>query len=147
MNTLSKVVLFGLYALASAQLRADSEFNFLSGGKRYEIRITASQLAASPLWNPEKEDQPPLPAAKALAKAKRFIGKIETNPGTTWHFEDLSLITVGKVNLTDTVWAWRARWGLRRKGELTTGIWPNMECYILMDGTVLEPRMITPERK
>src|SRR5687768_7300073 len=65
MNTLIKALLFGLHALAVSQACADSEFSFLVNGKRYEYRITSSQLADSPKWDPQKEDNPPFPAAKA----------------------------------------------------------------------------------
>jgi hypothetical protein len=141
MNRSSKVLLFCLGALAVSQACADSEFGFRVYDKWYEYRITASQLDELPKWDPDKEDNPPLPAAKALAKARQFINTIETSPRVVWMFEDLSLTSVGKAKGDVTVWAWRARWQLASKEGPTTGLWPHMDCYILMDGTVLQPKV------
>ena len=103
-------------------------------GRRYEFVVTGDQIARCPKWDAEKEANPPLSAAAALAKAREFISTIKTKDDLEWGFEGLVL-----VNLDG--WIWQARYGLVRKQGIMTGVWPKMDCWILMDGTVVQPRI------
>jgi len=102
--------------------------------KRYMFTITAKGQARCPKWDTEKDANPPLPASKALAKAKEYIATIETNSGLSWAFKDLALVNIDG-------WVWRARYDLVVNHGLMTGAWPTMDCWILMDGTVVQPKI------
>jgi hypothetical protein len=143
MNAISRITFIGLYALVDASAcSADITFGFLSErGKWYEYQITSSQLNQSPKWEPEKDEYPPFPAGKALAKAKLFIETIDPGQGMKWKFAELSLVTPGTADTNTLLWAWRARWELIRVDALTLGPQPPMYSYILMDGTVLQPKV------
>jgi hypothetical protein len=115
----------------SGHAAADGRFYSYYDGKQYAFDISAERQARCPKWDPEKDANPPVSAAEALASAKRFIAAIETKNGLFWKFEYLSLVNVDG-------WAWRARYKLETRGN-STGQWPTMDCWILMDGAVVQP--------
>ncbi len=102
-------------------------------GKRYDFSVSAKQQAACPKWDTEEEANPPLSAAKALTKAKEFIASIKTKEGFWWELEELDLVKIDG-------WMWQARYCLARHG-LMTGPPQEMPCWILMDGTVIQPKI------
>lgn len=114
--------------------RAGSEFYSYYDGKRYQFTITDERLARCPKWDLDQQENPPYPAAKALAQAKQFIAGVPTSEKTFWTLEDLSLVDLGDD------WAWRARFSLTYRGP-SSGIWPTMDCWILMDGTQIKPKI------
>lgn len=102
-------------------------------GKLYEFALYAEQQASCPKWDTEKDSNPPLSAATALSKATDFIATIKTENGHWWELEELALVkTKG--------WIWQARYRLKKAGMMS-GAWPRMPCWILMDGTVIQPRI------
>lgn len=119
--------------------RAKGETEFYShyNHKQYKFTITEAEQACCPKWNPETDPNPPYPAAKALEQAKQFIATVPTMGDTFWKFEELALVQASGG------WAWRVRYQLTR--EFTTGIWPTMDCLILMDGTQIKPS-VTSEK-
>jgi hypothetical protein len=106
-------------------------------GKLYKFVVTGEQQANCPKWDPERETNPPLSAAKALAKANEFIAQIKTDDTSEWEFENLALVAFDG-------WMWQARYRLTKKHGVMTGAWPQMDCWILMDGTVIQPRITDP---
>jgi hypothetical protein len=108
-------------------------------GKRYQFIVTERQQASCPKWDTEKEANPPFPAAKALAKANEFIANIETKDSLFWEFKALALVNIDG-------WMWRARYRLTKKVGMMTGAWDEMECWILMDGTVIQPKVTEDEK-
>jgi hypothetical protein len=117
---------------AYSRIRGDSEFDSYYNGKQYKFVITEAQQARCPKWDPRTAPNPPCSAAKALEQARRFIGTIATKNNTFWEFEHLALVDVSGG------WAWRATYDLTLRGA-STGVWPRMDCWILMDGTVIKP--------
>lgn len=112
-------------------------------GKRYAFAVSAKQQAACPKWDIEKEANPPLSAAEALAKAKEFIASIKTKEGFWWELEELDLVKIDAwMQEPELVkidgWMWQARYCLARQG-LMMGPPQEMPCWILMDGTVIQP--------
>lgn len=103
-------------------------------GKLYKFVVTGRQLASRPKWDDEKDANPPLSAATALAKAKEFIATFKTKDTEEWEFKCLALVDVHG-------WMWQARYRLAVKRGGMTGVWPEMECWILMDGTIIQPRI------
>jgi hypothetical protein len=102
-------------------------------GKRYEFAVHAERQANCPKWDPEKDANPPLSAAAALAKATKFIETIKTKDGVWWELEELALVKLDG-------WMWQAHYRLTKFGVMT-GVWPRMPCWILMDGTVVQPKI------
>ena len=82
--------------------------------------------------------QPPLSAADALGNAKTFVAEIKPERNHFWQLQELSLADVHG-------WLWKARFQLEYKGG-STGPPYYMDCYILMDGTVVKP-IVTREQK
>lgn len=119
---------------------ADADVAFYShyDGKQYKFIISEAQLARCPKWDPAIEPNPPHPAAKALEQARQFIATVPTKGNTFWRFEDLALVQVSDS------WVWRVRYRLERRGG-STGVWPYIDCVILMDGTSIQPK-ITSEK-
>src|SRR6476660_6753059 len=122
-------ILTGTTALAGLTAEYTSLFN----GQIYKFTITSESQARCPKWDPEKQENPPVQAAKALSMAKKFIATIKMKEGETWEFRDLALVDV-------YVWAWRARWQYLYNGAYE-GPPLEMQCWILMDGTVIQPEI------
>ena len=110
----------------------DSEYNSYYNGKQYKFIVTEAQQRRCPKWDPRTTPNPPYAAAQALNQARQFIATIATKNNTFWEFESLALVDVSGG------WAWRAQYRLTLRGG-STGIWPTMDCWILMDGTVIKP--------
>jgi hypothetical protein len=108
-------------------------------GKHYTFVVTERQQERCPKWDTEKEANPPFPAAKALAKANEFIATLKTKDSLFWEFKALALVEMNG-------WLWQARYRLSKTVGMMTGAWPEMECWILMDGTVIQPQ-ITEDTK
>ena len=95
----------------------------------YELR--EEQINKCPQWNPDTQANPPISAADALHKAQNFIQKIPEE-GAPWRFLSLSLVEEG-----EGTWCWRAKF----EPTYLTGSSLTLDCWILMDGTVLEPKV------
>lgn len=102
-------------------------------GKQYEFRITEEDVYAAPSWDPHKAANPPLSASKALDAAERFIAEFPVDEGTLWDFEELALTKV-----CDQHWAWRAEFRYVA-GIVSTGPGITMQCWVLMNGKVIQP--------
>jgi hypothetical protein len=102
---------------------------------RYCFGNGLEHRTASPKWNPKREENPPLSAARALKQAHEFIATMPTDKDHSWEFEDLALVDVDG-------WLWRAHFRLQTNAS--GGLHDYyMGCYILLDGTVIEP-VVTP---
>jgi hypothetical protein len=107
--------------------------------------FTAEQLGRTPHWHPEEEDNPPLSASKALAAVLAWIGTLPPEKTKPWEFEELSLEEVRASDVPDGdhnhAWVWTAR--CQPKDEMRKrpfGNWPKRWCYVLMDGTLIDPQ-------
>jgi hypothetical protein len=112
-----------------------SEFTTYYKDKRYTFTITSKRQSTCPKWTPEKEENPPLSAANALKKAEKFAGTVEAGKGYVWRVAELSLANVHG-------WLWRARFQLSPVQGEWIGPLQFMDCYILMDGTVVQPVVV-----
>jgi hypothetical protein len=113
--------------------------------KLYEFQITEQQLASAPPWNPATEPNPPLPAAAALRKVQRSVSRppfpFAGSDFYYWVLENLSLIPLRSLWVPldqEQHWAWSARYRLRQRSFMS-GAWPHIDCWVLMDGTVIQP--------
>ena len=113
---------------------------YFGNGHRYEYTMTAERIDRAPQWNERIEPNPPVSAAEAIIKSKACIEKIPTGstaglgltPENYWELRELGLRKVLHG------WAWDVSYQLTSRGPMT-GDWPIMDCWVLMDGTVLEP--------
>jgi hypothetical protein len=143
-----KILLCFLLALIVQSTRA-TIFGYWYDGNDYEITISMERLHKCPDWDPSKEENPPLSARKALEKGQTFISRFPAKNGNFWEFEGISLVEIKGSGFAPAFpiregWVWRARYQLRPPGG-GTGFWPTIDCYILMDGTVVEPK-VTPHK-
>jgi hypothetical protein len=134
-------ILIYVTAFASAGAIAAEVVNH--NGKRYEYTFHSQELAKAPAWLPTKENNPPISARLALSSTKAFVQKIPAGDEYRWEFRGISLV---QVVADDTVaepkpkfWAWRGSYLLRPQSGATTGGWPTIRCYILMNGQIIEP--------
>jgi hypothetical protein len=112
------------------------ERNCYYGGKHYRWEIHLKQLERTPNWEPAKQPNPPLSAAKALAKAQAFIRSILPDEHAKWQLRCLHLSN----QRTWGRWLWQVSYD--GPSHDNSGVPPTMECYILLDGTVLQPTII-----
>lgn len=113
------------------------------GSYKYEYIITAAMVGRAPKWNPAVAPDPPLSRSDAIARSKECIVKIP--PGQV----DLTVLSTStaaywsldgaKLQKVLDGWAWTISYELTSNGPMT-GQWPTMDCWVLMDGSVLEPQ-------
>ncbi len=123
-------------ASSSAPEFSSYQFHSYHDSKRFTFTITSEHQAECPTWDPAGEANPPVSAAKALELSNDFIATVETMANHSWALEDLSLINKGG-------WLWKTRFRLTFRGRPTGGPPVYMDCYILMDATVIQP-VVTP---
>jgi hypothetical protein len=102
-------------------------------GKQYKFIVTEEAQARCPKWNPQVDPNPPYPAAKALDQAQQFIATVPAKKDASWTLEYLALAEMSGG------WVWRAHYQLTPRWG--TGVWPTMDCIILMDGTRIQPKI------
>ena len=111
----------------------------LNSGKAFVSVITAEAVERTPAWN-KTNPNPPFSAQKAMQLADKMKEKLlnpeRTNVG--------SVLLFGVRKATDDYWYWLARYELDPDGW--SGPLPDLIILILMDGTVVTPR-VYPERK
>ena len=67
-------------------------FSSYHGGKRYEFEVTAEQLANCPAWL-EGEDNPSLPARRAIEIATNYLSKLFPD-AEKWEMDGFSVLPV-----------------------------------------------------
>ena len=132
-----------LSAFADDDIEIHSTYYGGRGEPKYEYAITAEMIDRAPKWNERIESNPPLSAEDAIIKSKECIEKIPTGsialgptPENYWELTGVGLKKVFRG------WAWDVSYQLTSRGPMS-GIWPIMDCWVLMDGTVLDPRPST----
>jgi hypothetical protein len=105
--------------------------------KTYVVEVTDKALRATPSWDADKEN-PPLPARKALQLANRKKDQlVKDTTDFTWALESASLIAD-----RDGKWYWLVHYTARVRQGGFSGIRPFLLLAVLMDGTVVEPRLV-----
>jgi hypothetical protein len=131
-------VFFTLVALLSLQAAGTDErceFNCYHKDKRYKFVITPKMQDSCPKWDPKREKRPPFSASTAFKKASKFISSIDPGKGQYWQTPEIALVDVYG-------WLWRVRFQLW--SQLGWDGPPQyMDCYVLMDGTVVKPSIST----
>ncbi len=118
---------------------SDGGYGFYALGERFELRIAAERISASPGWD-RRRPNPPVSAGDALIRAERVRlqwikdKQLRENPGGNWGLESLELVAT-----SDNEWYWLAKFAHHIEG---TG--PPHEFYVavLMDGSVIEPTKV-----
>lgn len=108
-------------------------------GKRYEVTITRGMLEHSPAW-PVAEANPPVGARKAIALAEREKSTLVKDDNRwTWRLESATLMPFDHDR-----WYWVIGYtaDFREKGG---GLPPRVNLVVLMDGTVVRPKVTLEE--
>jgi hypothetical protein len=128
-----------LLMLASPTLA--STFYSYAFGKRYCFEIAPEMLAKSPSWDGNADDTP-LPAGKAVRLANSLKNRlVKDSKDFKWHLVSAEL-EHDFLNEPDSgKWWWAIRYEahIRQGGE--SGIPNHLKIIVLMDGTVIEPKI------
>lgn len=104
-----------------------------------EIQILESMTVKQPEWTQQYEN-PPLSARRALAIADDFrIKRIRDWEQFDWSLTGLRLTP---LDLKKNKWCWVVQFELAVKPDvnLTASHLPELEVWVMMDGTIIEPR-------
>ena len=106
------------------------------GTNRYDFAVSHAEIARTPIWQ-ESDDQPPLPARKALRLARARLAKL-FDDAKNWRLDTLSLSQVGG----DGHWVYLVRFEppLPPSGVLE-GFQLNIAVPVLMSGVAVEPKI------
>jgi hypothetical protein len=110
---------------------------------KYEYLITSDMLDRAPKWDLGRAPNPPLSRAEAIARSKECIVQIPPGlvdlTGLSTTTERYWTLAGAKLQKVLDSWAWTISYQLTSNGPMT-GWWPVMDCWVLMDGSVLKPR-------
>ncbi len=123
---------------AKADDEAEVSYVSFSSGKAFVSEVTAKALERTPLWN-QSAANPPLSAHDAIKVADAMRRKLvhDTEEGN-WVREAIEL-----RQATNDRWYWLARYNFEEDG---VGPRPDLILLVLMDGTVVTPR-VEPETR
>ncbi len=107
-------------------------------GECWVLRVTASDLAATPVW-PGKDDSPPLPPRAAIAASRSVLRQL-VKGSDDWELERVSL---RRVELRPEAWVYEVQFlspmpPLRPNSVGIIGRSP-VSLVVLMDGTAISP--------
>ena len=121
--------------------------------KMYESEITPEMLAKSPSWD-AKTDNPPLPAGKAIRLANALKNKlVKDSKDFKWYLASVTLENSNRWSGSDagTKWWWSINYEASQReggdtappklGPLNMGFINHFDIIVLMDGTVVEPKI------
>ena len=114
-------------AVAHAQDYVAKFYGF-HDGKQFEFTVTSKLLENCPEWLSE-QDNPPLPARRALAIASDYLPKLVTN-AEAWKAGEIRLRPVRDK------WVYVLEFSQRREGVQTPFV-----IVVLMNGEVVEPKI------
>jgi|GEM_PF-3944002 hypothetical protein len=104
-------------------------------GKRYTTLIPVDELARTPRWKIDEEN-PPVSARKAITLADALREKIvEDAERIKWKLESASIVFFGD----DGLCYWKIRYRARITQPRFKGFVPDIDLFVLMDGTSIEP--------
>lgn len=118
---------------------ASTSFAAYYDGHAYRYVITPEMVDKAPHWSPDASPNPPISAAKALAKGNACIHQVPTKPAESWQLRELALGQAAGG------WIWVVRYRLISNEQIMTGYWPTLFCPVLMDGTVVNPAITKHE--
>jgi hypothetical protein len=111
---------------------------------QFMSRITREQLARTPVWK-EDSEFPPLSPRKAADLAQPLLRKLAG--GRRWGQPDISLkpfdVTADEGNHREVRWLYVLHFGLL--SDMDNNQAGAFNLIVLMDGTVLEPRLVVPK--
>ena len=116
--------------------------------ERYKIAVTEKKLLECPRWDPENDANPPVGAAEALKKAKQWAEGYDLPKNKHFQFDSLNLFKASHAwdfehkfpKSARDLWIWRVEYRVHNYGALGDTV-DKIECWILMDGTVVEPKL------
>lgn len=115
---------------------------------QYSLSVGKEQLLACPPWDSISVANPPVAAAEALKKAKKWAEGYDIPRNKHFRFDSLNLFKahsawdflVKSPKSGRDFWIWRAQYRVHNYGAMGDTV-DKIECWILMDGTVIEPNV------
>ncbi len=112
-------------------------WNSLGEESRVDVEIDESLTSRQPKWE-SNEANPPVSARYAVLKANSFIKtKFPSIPKREWSFVSANLTP---LDLKKAKWCWVVRFDQQPEVGTTETHSPQLSIFVLMDGSVLEPR-------
>lgn len=139
MRTVSIIVLIFVGAfLLRAEDRRSCEWDSYSGTNQYSFRIGSRAIDKTPIWL-AKDEQPPLPARKALSFARAELAKLFTD-APRWSVDSISLSPLSDEG--DGRWIYLVTFypQLPKSGNYE-GLTEPMTVPVLMSGVAIEPKI------
>ncbi len=116
---------------ASGQIKETFKYR----GHWYQLAVKFEVMRDLPFWDCEKQENPPVSASRAVKEAFKFMSKLEHQSGWDYHL-DL------RLKQPASNWIWEARWRRYRDVDGRRESDEETRCWILMDGTVVEPVLV-----
>ncbi len=109
--------------------------------KMYMFEITPETLAKSPSWD-RNTDNPPLPARKAIRAANVLKNKlVKDSKDYKWYLVSATLEQDWSESSDPGKWWWSINYEAHVRAGGETGGINRLDIIVLMDGTVVEPKI------
>jgi hypothetical protein len=136
MRAIIAIIIFVFAVHVRAELVASCSISSYAERKRFDFEVTREQLLKTPLWR-LKKDSPPLSPRKADKAATTKLRKLLKDT-KGWERDRICLQDMG-----DGIhWIYVIEFSQR---GIYGGLPPDLKIIVLMDGTVIEPK-ITDDR-
>lgn len=132
MRTIITIIIFLLTIHARAELVVSHSLYSYAEGKKFDFEVTREQLMKAPVWKLQ-DDSPPLSPRKAeKAATTKFRKLLKDSKG--WERDRISLEDMG-----DGVhWIYVIEFSHHGNYD---GLPPSLKIIVLMDGTIIEPKI------
>lgn len=104
--------------------------------KYYQSYLTRDAIRKTPAWDQEKDDSPPVSPRKAIRLAEKMRKSVVKADNREWEVANMHLIFEG----THCAWYVTLRTALT-EAELEGGLSNEVTLFVLMDGTVIKPKV------
>lgn len=113
------------------------EWDSYNATNQYKFQVSSASINKTPIWR-ESDDQPPLPARKALRAARNSLVKLVAD-GAQWRLEEVSLSPLSE---NEGHWIYLVKFypPLPPSGVFEGHIEP-MIIPVLMSGIAIEPKI------
>src|SRR5262245_35042994 len=141
-NVMSTTALVALLFVVASEPKAKIVINSYSFDKQFSIAITDAAIRNSPDWKSDR-DTPPIPPREAMKRANDLKSKLVVESDEwKWKMASISL-TEADTNK----WYWIVNYEAEYQKGTQVGIPPTLRLVVLMDGTVVEPKVTDLRKK
>jgi hypothetical protein len=129
------LILVGTHVLRAAGSSDCGWYSYI-GTNQYSFEVSWAVFDKTPIWR-ESDDQPPLPARKALRLARACLSKLFTDAGH-WRLDAVSLSPMPEH---DGHWIYLVRFYPPLPPNGMNGFVEPMTIPVLMSGVAVEPKI------